>query len=109
MDAFLFLFLLLLFFTSIPVLNSDSVSIFPRTLGIQNKETIVFNYANNEFEFGPFKVSSVKDSYHYASYNLMVFLSYFGTVFAETLANTTREILTRFQGAKGNSFCLNAF
>ncbi|KAJ1510268.1 hypothetical protein HMI54_013741 [Coelomomyces lativittatus] len=117
------LLLLLLFFTSIPVLTLDTPT-SPKKLGIQTKRPLLFTYANNEFEFGPFKVGSARASTTLVGFDLMVFLSYFGTaldasttssgeisdtVFAETLANTAKDILTRFQGSKGHSFLFQSF
>ncbi|KAJ1514455.1 hypothetical protein HMI55_004652, partial [Coelomomyces lativittatus] len=112
MTTFLVLILLFLFVTSIPVLTLDTPS-SQNKLGIQSQRPLTFTYANKEFEFGPFKVTSSQTANNMVGLDLMILLTYFGTVldahppssgeisdtvFAETLANTAKDILTRFQG-----------
>ncbi|KAJ1502274.1 hypothetical protein HMI54_009186 [Coelomomyces lativittatus] len=124
MFSFFVLFSLFPFlFTSILASNSDTTS-SQNKLGIQSKHPLTFTFANYVFEFGPFKATSSQTTSNSVGFDLMIFLTYFATaldapttnsgeisdaVFAETLANSAKDILTRFEGSKGNSFLFQHF
>ncbi|KAJ1506147.1 hypothetical protein HMI56_000742 [Coelomomyces lativittatus] len=115
--------LLLLFLSmSLPALISVQTVASQGKLGIQNTKPLTFRYANNIFEFGPFKVDFSQDT-EGLTYNLSTFLAYFATaldiptssgeiadnVFKEKLASVAKEMLETFQDPKVSPFLFNMF
>ncbi|KAJ1499175.1 hypothetical protein HMI54_012029 [Coelomomyces lativittatus] len=120
MNFLLLLFLLLLI--NIPALISVNAVTSTTQLGIQSSNPLVFLFQNNQFEFGPLKVSFEGTNENLGSF-FRVFLGYFSSVldiqpssgeisdvdFAKKLDSTAKDLLYLFQEPSIHPFLFEKF